>query len=31
MSTSVYRDTNSVTTLLAIENQLTAALGIDMT
>lgn len=31
MSANVFRDQNSVTTLLAIENQLTAALGIDMT
>lgn len=31
MSANIYRDQNSVTTLLAIENQLTAALGIDMT
>lgn len=31
MSANIYRDFNSVTTLLAIENQLTAALGIDMT
>lgn len=31
MATTIYRDINSVTTLLAIENQLTAALGIDMT
>ena len=30
MSVKVYRDMNSVTTLLAIENQLTAALGIQM-
>lgn len=31
MSAKIYKDFNSVTTLLAIENQLTAALGIDMT
>ena len=30
MSVKIYRDMNSVTTLLAIENQLTAALGIQM-
>jgi len=30
MSANIYRDMNNVTTLLAIENQLTAALGIEM-
>ena len=31
MGTNLFKDMNNVTTLLAIENQLTAALGIDMT
>lgn len=31
MSAKIYKDFNSVTTLLAIENQLTASLGINMT